>query len=139
MGRRRLLGVATMVTVAGSPLVYLLGEGLAQLAHAESRSRRRLRERLVSLLRSGDKARQIGRMYLWSRSPPPTLDELISNVVPTIDQDAALTSERWELRQYVRDAVEADYEEVYLVPIGGWLLSETEAELCALTVEPAAP
>lgn len=130
-GRRPLLGALSLAALAASPVGWLVG---MQLARAQIPSRAALTERLTGLFRSVDQMRRIGRAFLWQRAPAPTRDALVDALVPPAAHAAALRAERWELRRAVRDAVEADFAAVRLVSIGGWMLAESEAELCALTV-----
>ncbi|HOU92070.1 MAG TPA: hypothetical protein PLU22_13555 [Polyangiaceae bacterium] len=131
LGRRRLLGALSLAALAAGPLGWVVCAGLAR---AQVPSREALAERLTGLLRSADPMRRIGRAFLWQRTPAPTRATLVDALVRPDSQAAALAAERWELRRAVRDTVEADFKAVRLVSIGGWMLAESEAELCALTV-----
>lgn len=130
-GRRPLLGALSLAALAASPLGWLVG---TRRARAEALSRAALAERLTGLFRSTDQMKRIGRAFLWQRAPAPTRDALVDALVPPEGRAAALAAERWELRRTVRDAAEADFAAVRVVSIGGWMLAESEAELCALTV-----
>ncbi len=131
LDRRRVLGALSLGALAAGPLAWVFGAGLAR---AQVPSREALAERLTGLLRSAAAMRRIGRAFLWQRPPAPTRAALVAALVPPAAQAAALAAERWELRRAVRDAVEADFAALRLVSIGGWMLAESEAELCALTV-----
>lgn len=139
LGRRRWLQAAVGVALAASPFGGVVLEGLRRSAYAGARSREAVAARLVQLLRSPAMVRQIGRAYLWERTPAPGRDDLVTAIVPPVDEVTALAAEPWQLRQFVRDAVEADFEAVRLECIGGWMLAETEARLCALAVSPPRP
>ncbi len=89
---------------------------------------------LVALLHKRRLARELGRAYLWGRSPGPDRNELVDQVLPLARQQELTSAPRWQLREAVRERIEADYRRGRPVSVAGWLLSETEASLCALTV-----
>jgi hypothetical protein len=92
-------------------------------------------ERLVMLLRKPSSARELGRAYLWRRHPSPDRHELVDHILPLKSQRALMGAPRSQLRRVVRERIEADYARGRPTSVAGWMLSETEACLCALTVE----
>jgi hypothetical protein len=90
-----------------------------------------LSSRLEALLRCKESAMTIGREYLQvvchERNPQLLLD-LISSVggEPVFDLDPE------RLRACLRLRVRLDFEEGDIVKMHGWMLSHTEARLCAL-------
>ena len=103
---------------------------------AESRARRSaLAQPLVMLLRNRSWARALGMAYLWRCDPRPDQLELVDRVLTQDYQRRLVGAPRWRLRRVVRERIEQDYSRGRPVPVAGWLLSDTEASLCALAVK----
>jgi hypothetical protein len=98
-------------------------------------ARNALAEPLVALLHRRRVARELGRAYLWTRDPRPDRQELVDQVLSLEEQRGLADAPRWKLRQVVRSRIEQEYGRGRPVAVAGWLLSETEASLCALTVD----
>lgn len=95
---------------------------------------RDLRDRLAGLLEHRDSAWIVGREYLRatpSEATPPVLAYLIAERLP-LERRALVSATDEELRRLLAASVVADFEEGRTVEIDGWVLSATEARLCAL-------
>lgn len=118
-----LLGLTT-ATAAG----WLCGSVRAARAAEAALAARRLR----ALLLRPDRARLLGKVYLWQMKPRPDLQALTLAVLPHVSHDPHTLDQKRELRNSVRAQVEADFASVRVVDVGGWLLAETEARLCGI-------
>jgi hypothetical protein len=125
--RRFLLVAAAGVPAALLPLrpwravVELVGPGAPE-------------QRLPGLLADGDSARAVGREYL--RTTPAAADPraLVAAVADGLPGGAAALrrSDDAKLRALLAARVRRDFEEQAIVDVRGWVLSCTEARLCAL-------
>ncbi len=94
-------------------------------------------ERWLAALGHRASAVEIGRAYLMSH-PGKTTGWDGANVLRRIaragscDDLKARCSDAESMRQRLREIVCEDFAEGRVVWLGGWLLSETEAQLCAL-------
>lgn len=90
--------------------------------------------RLAGLLPHQDSARIVGREYLRGAPAAADLDRLTTLVLRGLDLEggalAAVDDRR--LRQLVLRRTGQDFREGRTVAVDGWLLSATEARLCAL-------
>lgn len=132
--RRSLLLGSSVVGLLSLPGVAWLGKGLAWGRALNSGA---LKDSLLSLLRNPAELRLLGRAYLWSRNyrrvgEHPTAQDLVSRIIPRHQTSALDLLNKRELRRWVRARVEEDFHAVRVVSVGGWMLSETEARLCAL-------
>ncbi len=116
-----------------APAAWLVA--CARVSSPVETARSVLAEPLVALLHKRRLARDLGRAYLWYRNPPPDGQELVDQILSLEQQRGLVGAPRWKLRQVVRSRVEQDYARGRPVPVAGWLLSEPEASLCALTVQ----
>jgi len=91
--------------------------------------------RMPSLSRlgiDGESAAVIGRLYraaVPSESDPRTLARLVS---AALGMDISSAADMSQLRRRITRCVRADFSERRIVNVGGWMLSQTEARLCAL-------
>lgn len=93
-------------------------------------------ERLRRLVRYPESAREVGRLY--RRAVPAEADvavaaELILSSLSLGHASLSSVPER-ALRRSVADRMRDDFAAGRTVKIGGWVLSTTEARLCALWV-----
>jgi hypothetical protein len=90
--------------------------------------------RFGRLLRQRDSARAIGAAYLRSLPHPITADVLGDAIARGLPGGPALlaTARDPELRALLAERSSVDFGEGRTVWLHGWLLSETEARLCAL-------
>jgi len=99
-------------------------------------ARERVRKKLVSLLHDPQRAREVGAVYLQSppgqRAPPLVLAETV-----LAETGAAAGIEA--IRRYVVARIRRELEEVQVVSLDGWIVSPTEARLCALVAGDGTP
>jgi len=130
LSRRALLSVLGLCVV---PVNWLVS--CARVSVRTASAGNALAEPLVALLHRRRLARELGRAYLWRLHPRPDRHELVDQILSLEHQQWLADAPRWKLRQVVRARIEREYARGRPLPIAGWLLSETEASLCALTVE----
>lgn len=124
--RRRLLLGAVGLALLCQPL-----RTWAILTHSRSSDGRRL----SSLLTHRDSARIIGHEYLRvapAEATPEVLLTLLVDRLPAGHRTLRIASDR-ELREFLLLAARRDFGEGRTVEVGGWIISLTEARLCALT------
>ena len=94
-------------------------------------------EDLVAVLsdfyRDPESAKQVGRVYLATRPGATQVSQLVSELA-TGDSGAlhAVASDRNRLRKHLQRQHREDFRLDRIVLVGGWILSLTEARLCAL-------
>jgi len=96
---------------------------------------RRHHQRLAWLSVVGHRrsSRIVGRAYLASAPDPCDAASLQRQLLPTDPgRSSALLDDVGRLRRYVRGRIEDDFDSGRTVQVHGWVLSETEARLCAL-------
>jgi hypothetical protein len=106
----------------------------AWAALAERGSNSSLEIKLIALLRHKDSARLIGLEYL--RSVPSEADakvlvDSISSGFATGQKDLH-TANPARLCNLLQRRIQQDFDEEHIIRLQGWLLSVTEARLCAL-------
>lgn len=116
------------------PAAILLGSGrlaaamVSEPAAAKTREAR-AREGLATLFPDPAAARQVGRAYLEAYPADADREKLLTLF------DAVFSSPRPErFRDKINARREHDFQRQDLAVVGGWVLSVTEARLCALTV-----
>jgi hypothetical protein len=121
--RRKILGALGCVAVAICSAV----------PWASSRSENapdRMVQKLVSLLPDQQRARQVGTVYLQSslgQSAPPLA--LVETVLAAMGPNASSKA----IRQYLIARIQQELQDVQVVSVDGWIMSPTEAQLCALS------
>lgn len=90
--------------------------------------------RLGRVLRQRDSARAIGAAYLRSLPHPMTADALADAIALGLPggHGVLATAHDAELHALLAERSSVDFSEGRTVWLRGWLLSETEARLCAL-------
>jgi len=111
--------------LAGAALSVAVGSGVAAARGEESDPG----SRLAALFGSPSSARAIGRRYLTIRPEEASAAILVEAIVR--DHPCAGTTER-QLRDLMRRAIRDDFACGDTVTLDGWVLSVTEARLCAL-------
>lgn len=99
-------------------------------------ARERVRKKLVSLLHNQQRARQVGAVYLQSPlgqlAPPLALAEaVLAAVGPNAGREA--------IRRYVVARIRQELQDVQVISLDGWIMSPTEAQLCALAAAGGSP
>lgn len=126
------LGAGAVLAVAGMrPWRVLIESTRAPLA-----------ERLTALLEHRASAGVVGGEYLRNAAGEKTEGALLEGLVSGISggRRAAERASGAELGELVAAAVERDFAEEDTVRLQGWIVSRTEARLCALAAQdPAGP
>lgn len=125
ISRRRILGTALFVTAAG-PFGTVAADALA----TPDATLVQVRQTLGTLFPKGLDISAIGQRYLYSAAvDAPGLSQTLREVrgvgQPTVDQPAAI-------HERIVAAIHRDFEQGRLARVDTWILSRTEAELCAL-------
>ena len=93
-----------------------------------------LRRFIATLWRSDPRAVHLGQVYLDSLNPLPRWQDLAAAVqgrIPPAQRSRACRSPT-EVRRALDRVVREDFGRSRTVLVDGWLLSETETQLCAL-------
>lgn len=92
---------------------------------------------VTGLLNRPGLASDIGRLYLESRDGEPeaaSVETLVGTLLKSIDMDAArpmfLSVET--LQQALADGITEDFASDNTAAVGGWILSRTECQMCAI-------
>ncbi|MFN8233365.1 MAG: hypothetical protein U0V56_07805 [Actinomycetota bacterium] len=91
-------------------------------------------ERLVGMLTHVESARVVGRAYLREVSRKRSVEGLVAEIasgLPGGRSSVRGTSDA-DLRRIVSASIRGDFAREANVTVQGWILSETEARLCAL-------
>jgi hypothetical protein len=128
-------------------LTALLSAGLCILRRplsvwaspSESRSDDVLGLRLAGLLRHRESAAAIGWEYLRRVRQEEDRETLLNLITRGCGRPPRLELDDEELRECIRMRVRQDFDEGYTVRIHGWIVSSTEARLCALATLVFAP
>jgi len=83
-----------------------------------------------------DAARAIGEAYLRHLQVEPTRVAILEHSAGALKVLAGARNQKAALTELV-SAVRRDFQEGSVVSLEGWVVSRTEAELCALTLLPA--
>jgi hypothetical protein len=148
VGRRAFLRASAAVSALGAALFGPALNGAVsgsrsaagwiapRSAHAAELPSSRTAQRLLELVQDRPDARLLGKAYVWSyagaRRRPPTSVELVNGILPRALRTRSVVEDRRELRRAVRARMEEDFSRARVVSVAGWMLSETEARLCAL-------
>ena len=102
---------------------------------SEPRDRKKAGQILSSFFSDGDKAAQVGRTYALA-SKEFDKEIIVESLCETVPEGCAglVKAAPEEQRRIITQRIARDYEEGNIVEVGGWLLSRTEARLCALAV-----
>ena len=91
---------------------------------------------LIQMLHLRDQASRVGRSYLEAdqSGDPASVDTLTRNLLASLgfDVDALGLVPVRKLRTAVAARVHMDYEQEHVAIVNDWLLSKTEARLCAI-------
>jgi len=127
--RRRLLSALVLGPAA------IWGSGRLAALRSENACER-VRRTLVSLIHERERARGVGTLYLRSPlgrlAPPQRLAEtVLADLGPDADDEA--------VRQDVVARIRRELQDVQVITLDGWIISPTEAQLCALAVASETP
>jgi hypothetical protein len=88
--------------------------------------------RLGALVDDRDGVGDLGEAWLGRHPRRPGLDELVRAISPATFPEELARAGDADLRRLVASAAEDDYRAGRVVAVRGWLLSLTEARLCAI-------
>lgn len=127
LSRRRLLGGGVVLLAATVPTI-------AQGVIGNRPTVDPLPQRLLDLF-DASALRRLGIVYVRDMAPGTTGSDVAQEVLPSrYDAASALDAPQEELLAALVEKVQTDYERGLVVSVDGWLLSQTEAGLCALSV-----
>lgn len=91
-------------------------------------------ERLVSTFSSPESAAEVGRAYLETLAPDPSPRVLVERIVAGLPggYTAVRRGDEAQLRTLLAHELKEDFRDGNIVMVDGWILSTTEARLCAL-------
>ena len=127
--------MAGMAGVAGVAEVTLVTGAFGQRPATAERDRAQIRANLLRLTHSAD-AGPVGHALLPQLSHPTAaalVVALTTRLSQVADVEISGSSSAQTLQQAFQQAVLADFAEARCCAVGGWVLTRTEAELCALT------
>ena len=127
--RREAIKVAVAATVT-----LLVHSQLPGVAALQSGQQALLPARLTALLAHSESANVIGGAYLLKYPQEANVDTLLDQIAARIvARDVGLLSTTDQhLREQLDGVVRADFAADRIVKLRGWVLSATEARLCAL-------
>jgi hypothetical protein len=128
LSRRRFL----LLSAAFATPLVAAGSLPALLSHVSAWSQTPS-ERLVDLFRRKESARVIGRTYLQACPSEARASCLVDEIASGLEGGAgALRTGNAELKRRLALRIRNDFAEDEIVCLEGWVLSRTEARLCAL-------
>lgn len=119
--RRRILGI--IAATGGAALVSSLPSLGRRLLLSES---------LLAVLSDPAGARDIGRAYLQQVPSEANGRQLVSLIAERYPRGMAAQVHVDEVREYLSNLAREDFAHGRTVELNGWVLSRTEARLCAL-------
>ncbi|HBE91282.1 MAG TPA: hypothetical protein DDW55_01695 [Gammaproteobacteria bacterium] len=127
---RRRTVIKGMAVIAG---VSLLGTGVIIAIKPNAQN---VADMMASVLQYPRLAKDIGKQYFNKNLQPDdrSVDRITQRVLETIGRgffETRFTSSDKLINQII-DAVHEDFATENVVIVGGWVLSQTEAQLCAL-------
>ncbi|MGB6336797.1 MAG: hypothetical protein WBG00_13500 [Thermoanaerobaculia bacterium] len=90
---------------------------------------------LLQLLSHRESVEEIGATYLQAHEDMATSRALMRSIESKVHQrgwTGADSLDRGRVAERLREAIREDFSKARTVTIGGWLLSETEVQLCGL-------
>jgi hypothetical protein len=129
--RRRFLGVASLSVIGAGTL--LLSQDI-QPPDDTTHEERTLSERITRLLSDWRKLKDLGEARLDQLRPRGTLGGLIRELYPEPrGVQAALARPSAILRAELSRRVASDFRAGRVESVSGWLVSRTEASICAMS------
>ncbi len=117
-------GASLVVLGGGSTAALLIRHATHHTKHLPTQGRLGA---LAAILGDPEPARRIGAMYVADHPSAPTTDPLKGVVT-----DDPRAQRQTDLVQPVRDRAHSDFFTRTLVPVAGWMLPQSIAELCAV-------
>jgi hypothetical protein len=111
------------------------GSKLPRVAEGWLRREHLLRAKLTALFIHQESAQAIGRAYLERYPQEADIRRLEDQIAQGIAGGRTLlaATSKQEMSKLLSDRVRQDFETEHVVKVQGWILSITEARLCALT------
>jgi len=134
MSKDRVFSRREAIKFAVAAAVAALVQAQAPGAVALQGAQQALPTRLTALLAHSESAKVIGGEYLRNYPQEANLDLLLGQVASRMaaSTGALLSMNDQRLREGVDGLVRADFAADRIVKVRGWVLSATEARLCAL-------
>lgn len=131
IGRRRFLLLAGGV---GAAAATGLGWRVVEIVRPDPvpESVRHLATKIEELFSSPEHVRLVGDSYLRTLAPRPSAGELARELVGGSLPSSESLRDLERLREMMQSAVRKDLDAGRLVPVEGWLLAQSEAQLCGL-------
>jgi hypothetical protein len=126
--------------IFSSGFILLSGFGVSKRSSAEELDKRspteEIEERLVHLFKNQESAKIIGRAYLKIVPEENNKKELLSRLAITFDKIPGLYTEAdpRNLRKRLRACRQEDFKEGRVITVNKYILSVTEARICALVL-----
>lgn len=117
------------------PVCVLANLGAPAMADSPDSRRSALARRLLDVFSDPESAYGVGVAYFAVRPSERDLSALLQRLLGSSNLDEALVDHdagRWALKLAARS--KRDFEQLRVVQVDGWVLSRTEARLCALAV-----
>jgi hypothetical protein len=131
MNRRFFLNILLTVGSLAVP-----GFANASSTHATKDRVTKFAVKLLSGFDNLESARKIGREYLKIAPAEADINTLVVHIIDMIDDKNQyfLNANTAEIKHLLRNKSSYDFHNERVVSIQGWLLSKTEARLCALAL-----
>lgn len=123
-----------VLAACGTPLVAALPPSAVQAMQTQPAANADARAAMYFGGAVGvDNARAIGEAYLRYLEVEPTRESILEHTAGALEILARERNQKTALAELVA-AVRRDFREGRVVQLEGWIVSRTEAELCALTL-----
>jgi hypothetical protein len=126
-----------VLSACGTPFMFsVMSTGAKQEPQAEPGSEIQSGDAAIYFGAGADAARAIGEAYLRQLEVAPTRASIVDHAEGALQILTAARSQKAALTE-LASAVRRDFQDGRVLLLEGWVLSRTEAELCALTLLPA--
>lgn len=127
--RRQLLRMVAMAALGGGVGPSMISEP-AEAASATAK----IADNLLRVYADRNSASIVGTAFLQSLFERPDMDQLVQGLVRNLDlsTEKALASSPSELRHHLKGRSSKEFDLGQTAKVQGWILSKTEAWLCAL-------
>lgn len=125
-----------VLAACGTPFVARVSPSANQTPQPESRPDPDAQAAAIYFGAGVDAARAIGEAYLRHLQVEPTRASILEHAGGALKILASARNQKAALTELV-GAVRRDFQAGSVVQLEGWIVSRTEAELCALTLLPA--
>lgn len=129
-----------VLAACGTPLVAPVSASAGQASQGSQADARPDPDARAAAIYFGagiEAARAIGEAYLRHLKVETTRASILEHTAGALQILASARNQKTALAELV-SAVRRDFQEGHVVQLEGWIVSRTEAELCALTLLPAA-